>query len=434
MTRPLDIVAPTPAVPLDPRAYKRGLSCVHCGLCLPACPTYVETGHEADSPRGRIQLMMGLADGRIGLTASAQRHLDLCLDCRGCETACPSGVVYHELLEDYRSRSSSIAPVPARSRLVRWLFCHVLTRPARLKFAILPARILQKLGIYSLLRAIGAFRVLPGPLRKMAEMLPRDGSLWPRGLPEQFSTGGTKQVAFFEGCIGSVIFDRVNRQSAELLAASGAAVKVPAAQTCCGAMHHHSGDHAHAASLARQNIDAMQSAEMIVTNIAGCGSMLREYDVLLRDDPAYATRAREFSAKVRDISEALLELGPPAPAHRVEETITYHDACHLAHAQKVTTPPRALLGLIPGLKIVPLPESDLCCGAAGSYNLCEPEMAARLADRKLANITLTGATICAAGNVGCAMHIESQARSRGQDLRVVHTIELLHRAVFGNAK
>jgi glycolate oxidase iron-sulfur subunit len=232
------------------------------------------------------------------------------------------------------------------------------------------------------------------------------------------------------------MFDSVNRQAVELLAACGATVVVPREQTCCGAIHHHGGAHAPAAAMARRNIDAFLPAngpavDFITTTIAGCGAMLREYDFLLRDDPAYAERARAFVAKVRDVSEVLVELGLPPLRHPVNETVTYHDACHLAHAQKVSAQPRKLLAQIPGLTLRPLPESDVCCGAAGTYNLTQPRMASDLADRKLRNIAATGATTVAAGNVGCAMHIAGEAEARGQHIKVVHPVELLHRAVFG---
>ncbi len=439
-------------LPLDPRAYARGLSCVHCGLCLPVCPTYTETGHEADSPRGRIQLMLALADQQIAPTPSVRQHLDLCLDCRACETACPSGVIYHELIEDARLRFTQQGQPVVKSRLLRWIFFHLLTRPDRLKWAILPARLMQKIGLHDLLRRIGAFRLLPSSLGKMVQMLPDNGRLWPQPLPEILRARRTyssdaepgrpsdippvKRVAFFAGCVGSVMFDTVNRQAVELLAAAGCDVVVPPAQTCCGAIHHHNGDAVSAEEMARRNIDTFlpenaPQVDVIVTTIAGCGAMLREYDVLLRDDPKYAARARDFVAKVRDVTEVLAELKLPAMPHRVEARVTYHDACHLAHAQRVTAAPRRLLAQIPGIRLVPLPESDMCCGAAGTYNLTQPEMATRLAERKLRNIDTTGASICAAANVGCAMHIQSQAAARGTSLKVVHPVELLHQAVFG---
>ena len=457
---------------LDLRTYERGLACVHCGLCLPACPTYTQSGHEGDSPRGRIQLMLGLADGKIQPTASVRNHLDLCLDCRGCETACPSGVVYHELIEETRAKLAGTAPLSRQDRLLRWVFFNVFVNPTRLRLALFPARMLQKLGAYALLRKSGLFKLLPSQFRKMEQMLPAEGKLWPRPLPTRTpprDTGvppertasevgkgddslspngphgrdarvtGKLTVGFFPGCIGSVMFEKVNRQAVELLAAAGATVIVPRAHGCCGAIHHHNGAHHPAEELAKRNIDAFlprsaPGVDVIATNIAGCGAMLREYDFLLRDDPAYAERAKEFSRRMRDISEVLTNLGLPEMKHPLNETVTYHDACHLAHAQKVTAPPRALLAKIPGLKVVPLPESDICCGAAGTYNLTQPQMSTDLAERKLRNVAATGAAVCATGNVGCAMQIQSEADARGQRLQVVHPVELLHRAVFGDAR
>ena len=484
MSAPLPVAPEASAAPapkplglgIDPRAYERGLGCVHCGLCLPACPTYTQNGHEGDSPRGRIQLMLGLAEGKIEPTPSVRKHLDLCLDCRGCETACPSGVVYHELLEETRGRLAKTKPQTAQDRFMRWLFFNVFVHPARLKLALLPARLMQKAGLYGLLRKTGLLKLLPPQLRKMEQMLPERGRLWPKALPERFhrdtgfqpvratrennnATAATEPshrqhgletrdtdapsapiVGFFAGCIGSVMFDDVNRMAVELIAACGADVVAPRAQGCCGAIHHHNGAHEPAVELAKRNIDTFlpetgPKVDFVATNIAGCGAMLREYDVLLRDDPKYAARAKEFVKRVRDVSEVLADLNVAARLkHPVNETITYHDACHLAHAQKVVAQPRSLLAAVPGLKLVALPESDMCCGAAGTYNLQHPEMATELAKRKLRNIASTGAATCATGNVGCAMQIGSEARANGQGLRVVHPVELLHRSAFGDRR
>ncbi|MDB5291557.1 MAG: hypothetical protein JWL69_2798, partial [Phycisphaerales bacterium] len=359
--------------------------------------------------------MLGLSDGKIEATESVREHLDLCLDCRGCETACPSGVIYHELIEETRARLAATQTLTAQGRLMRWLFFNVFVHPTRLKLALLPARLLQKVGVYPLLRRLGLFRMLPSQLRKMEQMLPEAGGLWPRSLPPktqssvrlrspravlssqssfppQHSALSTQhsppKVGFFSGCIGAVMFDEVNRKAVELLAACGADVIAPREQVCCGAIHHHNGAHHPAEEMARRNIDTFvpkdgPPVDFIVTTVAGCGAMLREYDVLLRDDPAYAQRARDFVSRVRDVTEVLAELGLPAMKYRVDETVTYHDACHLAHAQKVTAAPRKLLAMVPGLKLVPLPESDMCCGAAGTYNLTQPGMATQLAARKL---------------------------------------------------
>jgi glycolate oxidase iron-sulfur subunit len=455
MKSPLPVIDPSAPkdLTLDPRTYRRGLGCVHCGLCLPACPTYTETHNEADSPRGRIQLMLGLSDGTIRRTDSVEKHLDLCLDCRACETACPSGVVYHELIEETRARwaNDGSKKRTLTDRILNWMFFRVFTHPTRLRLALLPARLLQKIGIYPILRKSGIFNLLPAKLQKMERLLPPNGALWPKRLPERSRSASMDDVlrsikgdaalpkavvGFFEGCIGSVMFDRVNRMAAELLTASGAEVVATRAQGCCGAIHHHNGAHDPSMVLARRNIDAFcpqqgEPVDYIVNTIAGCGAMLREYDVLLRDDPAYADRAKLFVSKVRDITEVLAELGLPKMTHPVHETITYHDACHLAHAQRVTSPPRKLLAAVPGLVIKPLPESDMCCGAAGTYNLTQPEMATRLGQRKVGHIDSTGAAVCVTGNVGCAMHIAGEATAAGKTFTVKHPVELLHRAVFG---
>jgi glycolate oxidase iron-sulfur subunit len=388
--------------------------------------------------------MRALAEGVIEPTDSVRHHLDLCLDCRACETACPSGVVYHELIEETRARMDADVKPSLQGRFMRWVFFNVFVHPTRLKLALLPARLMQKVGLYGLMRKAGVFKLLPLQLRKMEQMLPATGAVWPKTLPERVSPGeahgrGARdtKVGFFPGCIGSVMFAEVNRQAVELLVKSGAEVVVPRGQACCGAIHHHNGAWEPAMAFARRNIDAFlpeggEEVDAIATNIAGCGAMLKDYDHLLRDDPKYAERAKRFTSKVRDISEVLAELLPPESLkHPVTLTVTYHDACHLAHAQKVTSAPRKLLAMVPGLMLVPLAESDMCCGAAGTYNLTQPEMASELAERKLKYIAATGATVCAAGNVGCAMHIQSEADARGQKVDVVHPVELLHRAVFG---
>jgi glycolate oxidase iron-sulfur subunit len=392
--------------------------------------------------------MLGLADQKIQPTPQVLNHLDSCLDCRACETACPSGVVYHELIEETRSKLAHLTPPTKQDRLMRAIFFHLFTKPTRLKLSLLPARLLQKLKLYNLL-VKPLTKILPPQLQKMEQMLPPTGPLWPKSLPKLTKATAhfrnikkgddelrqSKRVAFFPGCVGSVMYARVNQMAVDLLAAAGADVVVQHSQKCCGAIHHHNNAHHAAQNLARKNIDAIlggdQKIDMIVTDIAGCGAMLREYNHLLRDDKSYAYRAEQFSSRVRDISEALLELGLPPLTHRVEESVTYHDACHLAHAQKVTSAPRKILQRIPGLKLIPLPESDLCCGAAGTYNLTHPAMASDLAQRKLNNIASTKTDSCATGNVGCAMHLQSQAHSTHPDLTIIHPLELLHHSVFG---
>ena len=459
--------APVPgqsALHLDPRTYSRALDCVHCGLCLPACPTYTQNGLEADSPRGRIYLMKGLADGKIEATASVLEHLDLCLDCRACETACPSGVQYHELIEATRASFTEHPPAAVKPRtfvdeLIDTMFFQVFPYPMRLKLALLPARILQKLGLWKLLSK--GTKWLPARLKKMHQMLPDTGPLWERSLVDFFPAnkancvGGNPRatIGLLAGCIGSVLFQHVNRQTIELLQHAGCDVIVPKSQSCCGAIHHHAGHEHEGTDFARMNVDAFipesdseasstRNSELgtrnarvpdyIVANIAGCGAQLKDYGHFMRDDPAYAERAKLFAAKVKDISEVLVKFAPPAPTREMAMTVTYHDACHLAHAQKVTAPPRQLLSWIRGLKVIPLTESDMCCGAAGTYNLSQPEMATQLGERKIAHIKATGAKVCVTGNVGCAMQIQSESQRLGLDLRVVHPVTLLHEAYFGD--
>jgi glycolate oxidase iron-sulfur subunit len=347
-------------------------------------------------------------------------------------------VVYHELIEETRARIDHASKRKTSPALLRFAVFNLFTRPTRLKLALLPARVLQKLGVYRGLRLAGAFRFLPRTLRRMEQLLPAQGPLWPK-MPAEVTEpmqGGPARctVALLVGCVGQVMFDAVNRKSIELLARCGARVIVPRTQACCGAIHHHNADHASATGFARQNLDAFlpqgHAVDYVVTNIAGCGAMLRDYAHLMRDEPE-ATRAQNFALKVRDISEVLLELGLPDRLERVELKATYHDACHLAHAQRVTTAPRQLLSRVPGLELVPLIENDMCCGAAGTYNLAEPEMADRLGVRKVGHIVATGAAACVTGNVGCATHIAAQARARGDSFAVLHPVDLLHAAVFG---
>jgi glycolate oxidase iron-sulfur subunit len=462
--------AAEPTLKLDRRTYDRALSCVHCGLCLPACPTYLQTGHEAESPRGRIQLMRGLSDGTIEPTRKVRQHLDSCLDCRGCETACPSGVVYHELIEETRDRLAKHdreqPPAFESYRgVLRWFVRNVVAHPNRLKASVLPVRLLQRSGVYHVLNRLRVMELLPPALRKMEQLLPESGPIWPKPLPRftgakgmdavlvalqnaallgqngvtrprPMGQGTRKIVGFFAGCVGSIFYDRTNRQAIEVLAACGVDVYAPPQQGCCGALHKHGGEMDGARELARRNIDLFiprdgTAVDYIVTNIGGCGSTMLEYDVLLRDDPAYAGMAREFRRRYRDISQMLAELPLPEMTRPVNITAAYHDACHLAHGQRIREVPRELLSRIPGLKLVPLAESDLCCGAAGTYNLEHPEMAGEMAARKLDQVAAANAEVLIAGNAGCAAHLVAQAKARGQKLSVVHPVELIHQAIFG---
>ena len=331
---------------------------------------------------------------------------------------------------------------------MRWISFHVFVYPTRLKLMLLPARLMQKIGLYQLLRKIGVFKLLPAQFRKMEQMLPPHGPVWAKVLPAKISAtraGDASKpkitVAFFPGCIGSVMFEKVNRQAVELLAACGADVIVPPAIGCCGAIHHHGGEHAPAEHFARQNIDACfppdgSAPTYIVTTIAGCGAMLKDYDVLLRDDPQYAERAKVFASKVRDISQAVLfELGLPPIKEPINETITFHDARHLAHAQRQYASEAAkIAGTNPRLENHPTARKRNLLRRRGHvYNLEHPDMATQLAQRKLGNIATTGANICVTGNVLRAYADRIRSRfARGQKLIVCHPVELLHRAVFSD--
>lgn len=417
---------------LDQSTYAQAQSCVHCGLCLPACPTYAISGLEADSPRGRIYLIKALADGRVTLTDSVEHHLDLCLNCRACETACPSGVVYHQLIDETRHHQAQHNKARGAQALVNWFVLHILPHPLRLRVAMLGPRIAQRLGLWGPMTLMAA-RLLPQSMQKLLQMLPPRGPLWDGPLARKYPAMGTARhrVGFFSGCVSSVLQQSVNRKAIELLQLCGCDVLVPHAQRCCGAIHHHVSRTTKALAMARRNIAAFDNVDQVITCTAGCGAMLKEYAHLLRHDPRWARRAELFSAKVVDISQALHDYDPGPPRFELRAIATYHDACHLAHAQGVTQTPRDLLRAIPGLVLRKLEESDMCCGAAGTYNLQQPQMSRGLAQRKLRHLADTGAQLCITSNIGCAMQIQSQARQLGIQIEVRHPVEMIHAAYFG---
>lgn len=419
--------------------YDKFLDCVHCGLCTAACPTYLETGNENDSPRGRIYLMRAVTDGRVELSDKITRHLDLCLDCRSCETACPSGVQYGRLIEPFRVEMQT-NPAPAVKGasggwFQRFILYGLFPYPGRLRWALAPARLAQTLRLDRAAKAIGLFRLLPDKLRRMQALLP---TLRPRGrsLPDVLPAHGTQRarVALFTGCVADALFHHVNRATASVLQANGCEVVIPPGQACCGAIHYHSGAGETALQLAEKNLDAfdVDSVDAVIINVAGCGSMLKDYahmaQELRPDEQHRAQRLGRFAEKVRDIAEFLAELGPIEPKTPISLRATYHDACHLAHAQRIRKQPRDLLQMIPGLELVPLAESDICCGAAGSYNLMEGEMADRLGERKINNILATGSDAVVCGNAGCTLQMQAHLKAAGADLPVLHPVELLARA------
>lgn len=402
------------------------LACVHCGLCLSACPTYLETGSEADSPRGRIHLMRALEEGTLAPSDSVVRHLDLCLGCRGCETACPSGVPYGRLIEGARTYIEGQAN---RGRFESWkrgLLAAVLPHPKRLRLFRPFLTAAAELGVARL----AGWSWLPKSLRRSAALLPDAAGRVELASLYEPAGPSRSTVALLRGCVTGVLFSRLNYATAKLLTLAGYRVIVPSEQVCCGALPAHLGNEAEARRFARKNVNAFlrPRPDWIVTNAAGCGAMMREYGRLLEDDPVYAVGGSGAAAKVRDVSELLADGSLPRPKRELRARIAYHDACHLAHGQGVREAPRELLRAIPGVELVEIRNSDLCCGSAGTYNLTEPEMAWRLGERKAASIVETGADIVAAGNPGCIVQIRAALRFSGRDRPVLHPVEILARA------
>lgn len=415
---------------LSDRARAQIDTCVHCGLCLPACPTYRELGNEADSPRGRIHLIRSLALGELQPTGPVLRHLDLCLDCRACESACPSGVKYGAIIEETRSQLARTRTRSFTSRVLRrFFFRTILPKPGRLRGLARGLRLAQRLQLDCLAAHAG---LLPGPLAAMAEVACIPDVFGRERLPAVVPARGARRwrVGLLTGCVMDVMFGPTNLASVRVLAANGCEVVIPAGQTCCGALPEHAGDREGARNLARQTIDVFLAAgvDFIIVNAAGCGSTMKEYHHLLHDDPAYREKAERFAAITRDITEFLGAIDLVEPAHAVKAKVAYQDACHLAHGQGVRLQPRSLLQQIPGLTLVPMAEADGCCGSAGIYNLVEPEMATALLDRKMEAAARTGAQIIASANPGCILQLRLGAHRRGLPVQVLHVIDLLDRA------
>jgi len=430
-------VAPSPFLEHD-----KALACIHCGLCLSSCPTYLETGNENDSPRGRIYLMRALQEGRLPLENTTVRHIDLCLGCRACEATCPSGVQYGELLEETRAHIESNYRRSAFQTFLRRVAIEkIFPFPQRMKLALLPAKATKALRIQ---------KWLPKFVREALSLVPDNCTAV--ALPELSpapSEVRRGRVGFVSGCVMSVMFGETNANSVKLINRAGYDVVTPESQVCCGALYAHSGQLEMARASARRNIAAFDDlrVETIIINAAGCGSTLKEYSQLFRNDPAWHDRAVAFSRKVKDLTEWLVEgmknagdqtnrLTPhPSPlpvegrGRRDGEsaaTVTYHDACHLAHAQRITKPGRELLRAAAGARFVELPESDVCCGSAGSYNLTEPEMAERLQRRKTENILKTGAQVVVTTNPGCILQIRAGLKKAGAgQIEVIHIADYL---------
>jgi glycolate oxidase iron-sulfur subunit len=412
--------------------------CMHCGMCLPTCPTYDATGRERNSPRGRIALMRAIADGDLDVTPTFADEMSYCLGCLACQTACPAGVNYAALFETARSdiRAAQV------NRSVKQRFWKSLTlgflfmRPRALRTAGRMLRLYQRSGLETLARRFGVPKLLPADFQRLEPQAPAIASAFSSALigPRE-EPRSTRRfiVALLTGCVQDLVFPDVNRDTADVLLANGCAVETPPAQPCCGSLHAHNGELDLAASLARRLIDLFPPAryDAIISNAGGCGSHLRHYSSLLADDPRYRDRAKVWDAKLRDVHEWLIEIGcrpPKAAPFDQPARVTYHESCHLVHGQKISRQPRALLRLIPGVTLTELPESSWCCGSAGIYAITQPDQADALLRRKVGHIAATAAEVVATGNPGCHLQIARGLKAAGTAVDVAHPVSLLARA------
>lgn len=407
--------------------------CIHCGLCLNHCPTYRLWGMEADSPRGRIRQILLVDQGRLPLGETFRTHIDRCLDCRACETACPSGVEYGKLVEAARAEIERSVPRPLLARLARDLFFRrLLPHPRRIAALARLLRFYQRSGIQRAVRAARVLKLL-GLAERERLLPPVDGQFFFSRLGATYAAAGPRRarVAFFAGCMAQVMFTRLNEATIRVLAAHGCEVVVPAGQLCCGALAVHAGFRDTARELARENLRVFLSAEFdaVVTNAAGCGSTLKEYAQLFPPGTDDHERARRFAARMRDVTEFLDALGLVAPLGEVHLRVTYQDSCHLAHGQRIREAPRRLLRAIPGVELVEMRLADQCCGSAGIYNVTEPETAAALLEEKMADARATGAAAIVTANPGCLLQLRAGVEKHATGQQVLHVIELLDRAL-----
>jgi glycolate oxidase iron-sulfur subunit len=402
--------------------------CVHCGLCLNACPTYRELRVEMDSPRGRIYQMAQVSSGAAEISPSYIEHIDLCLACRGCETACPSGVQYGRLVEAARAEIETKIRRPWRTRLLRHMVFRKLL-PSRFNLGLVGAvlYLYQASGLKKLVRMLG---LLPRRLQEMESLAPEIetpfffryyGSVLTAEHAQRY------RVAFLGGCIANISFARLNEATVRVLRKNGCEVSIPGAQTCCGALHVHAGLRDEARQLARRNIDALLDGnyDAIITNAGGCGSTLKEYGELLEHDPEYSEKARRFSALVKDVSEFLASIDLNPNLRGAPMIATYQDSCHLAHGQKIRSAPRKLLAMVPGLELREMQLSDLCCGSAGIYNVVHTDMAMALLEKKMASVNGTGAEVIVTANPGCMLQLAAGVKKFGRGQRVAHVVEIL---------
>ena len=421
-------------VPTEADMYR----CVHCGLCLSACPTYVETGLETESPRGRIALMKAVNEGRLEINERVASHWGKCLQCRACEAVCPSGVPFGRMMESTRFQMLDRDIGPAAKKGVNRLFLRqVLPHAGWLRWGARVLRAYQRSGLQKLVRGSGSLRLLPGHLTELEAQLPAirgpffglTNQLYPaRGKPE--ASPAKLTVGLLSGCVMPLVQGGTMEAAVRVLTRNGCDVVVPVGQECCGALNVHSGDLDYGRRMARHNIDVFLKAgvDRIVVASAGCGSAMKEYHQLLTNDPAYADKAEQFSRLTQDITELLVSLPFDPPKATLNRKVTYQDACHLAHAQRITAAPREILKSIPGLELVEMEQAAMCCGAAGLYSVAEPELAGKILDRKMINIAATGAEQVVTANPGCMMQIERGLRSQGDSSSVVHVVDVLDEA------
>ena len=412
--------------------------CVHCGFCLPACPTYVLWGEEMDSPRGRIYMMAKASQGEAPLDDHFREHMDNCLGCMACMTACPSGVQYNKLIEDTRAQVERNIPRSAQDSLFRKLLFAVFPYASRLRMLALPLQAYQRLGLQRMVRSSGLLSLLPQKLATMESLSPTVPKSLSQQLPAFTPAEGNVErkvrVGMLEGCVQQVFFQHVNDATRRVLAAEGYDVVIPKDNGCCGALMVHTGEEEGARAFARRMIAAFEAAdvEYIVINAAGCGSTMKEYGYLLADDPIWSERAKAFAAKCRDISEVLLLHAPRQTRHPLRLRVAYQDACHLRHAQGIHAEPRTLLRGIPELDLVDVAEANLCCGSAGVYNLLHPQPAQELGDRKVANLVATKAKALISANPGCLLQLQAGLRRNGlSEMPTFHMVELIDASIRG---
>ena len=407
--------------------------CVHCGLCLSACPTYIQLGVETESPRGRLALMKAVNEGRTPITDRIASHWDLCLQCRACEAVCPSGVPYGRIMEQTRAQVLDQGMRSDNMKTIsRWFLRAALPHPGRLRFGAHLLRAYQRSGLQWFIRRFGLLRLLPGTLGSFESQIPALGGRFFGPSDQVHPAKGSKRmtVGLLSGCVMPLVHGDTMDASVEVLTRNGCDVVTPKGQGCCGSLNAHSGDLEYARIMARRNIDIFLQAgvDRVVVASAGCSSTMKEYGELLADDPAYSAKAEAFGAKTVDITEFLAQLPLEQPRGRVERRVTYQDPCHLAHSQRITKEPRAVLAAIPGLELVEMEQASMCCGSAGYYSIVQPEMSQGLLARKMDHIVATGATQVVTANPGCMLQIDRGMRERGLPGGVCHVVDVLAEA------